>query len=287
MFIGMKLKHKKLWLTIAGIVLLVAIFLIWQGGKKVPTTGNWQEPLAVLSTADFNGNLVTIHKIRDFTYNTNDQVVKANYYDQTFDLTTVSRVWYITDPFKGFGAAAHTFLSFEFSDGKYLSITIEARKVKGQNYNLFAGVLNTYPLMYIAASERDTILRRANDLNDQVYMYPVKLSQAENGGKLLDAMLLTMNDLTVHPRWYNSIWSNCTSNIANEINRISPGRLPKFSFQFVLTGYADALALKAGLLDTTLPLDQARQKFYITKISQQIRDVPNYSQLLRQKLASF
>lgn len=177
---------------------------------------------------------------------------------------------------------AHTFSFFKFSDGNYLSIIIEARKVKSQNYNIFTGILHTYPIMYIAVDERNTILSRASIYKDQLYMYPVKLSKPENGGLLLADMLHTMNDQTVYPTWYNTLWANCTSTIAYHINQISPGRLPSFSWQFTLGCYAGELALEAALLNTKLPLDQARKKYYITKRSQEVGYVPNYSQLIRQ-----
>ena len=91
-----------------------------------------------------------------------------------------------------------------------------------------------------------------------------------------------MNELAVHPAWYNSIFANCTSSIAQHVNKIWPGLLPTFDWQVVLTNHADELALSKGLLDTDLPLDQARKKFYITDISQKLGYVDNYSVLIRE-----
>jgi hypothetical protein len=273
-----------------GIVVLSAfgvflvLFLIWQFSLKVPTQGNWQTPLAVQSTAEFKGDRVTVRNVRNFRYagSEREEDLRPVYDDRTYDLNKVRKVWYVTEPFKGLPIAAHTFLSFEFSDGNFLSISIEARKKKGQVYNLFKGVLHTYPLMYIAADERDVILMRANIRKNTVYLYPVKLSKPEEGKILLRDMLERMNDLVIHPKWYNTLWANCTSSIAWHVNRIWPGKLGVIPWEVWVSGYADRLAFKRGLIDTDLPLDEARIRFDISKKSQLIGDVQDYSKRIRE-----
>lgn len=279
-----KIKSRRVFWYLLGVIgFLLVIFFIWQGAKQPPLEGDWQPALARLSTAEFNGDFATVKNVRNFQYEGSESSPIPAYYDKTYDLNKLTRVWYITDPFKGLSVAAHTFLSFEFSDGNYLSITIEARKTKGQDYDIFKGILHTYPIMYIAADERDAIFVRANVDKDGLYMYPVNADPI-NVRKLFVAMLNTMNDLAVHPAWYNTIWANCTSTIAYQINRVFPGRLHQWSWPLVLSGYADELALKQGLLDTSLSLDQARKKFRITEISQNMGYGPNYSFQLRQAL---
>lgn len=279
-----KKPHKICNRILAGLGIFLIIFLVWQGLKKPPLAGDWQPALAVLSTAEFHGNLVTVKNVRNFRYNKSESNPIPSFYDKTYDLNKLAKVWFITDPFKGLAIAAHTFVSFEFSNSDFLSITIEARKTKGQTYDLFKGILRTYPLMYIAADERDAVLVRANIDQDDLYMYPAKLGNQENAKILLTDMLEKMNSLKLHPEWYNTITANCTSQIAWHINKLFPGRLPRIAWQTQFSGYADALALKQGLLDTNLTLEQARQKFRITEISQKIDDVPNYSALLRQAI---
>ena len=264
-----------------GLGVLLAIFIIWQATKQVQTEGDWQTPLSRLSTAEFMGDLVTVKNVRNFRYNGSEEeadLVPA-YYDKTYDLSKVSKVWYVSEPFKELSAAAHTFLSFEFSNGDYLSISIEARKVKGQKYSLFLGLLRTYPLMYIPADERDAILVRANVRKDDVYVYPVK---TEKGRQLLTDMLKEMNRLLIEPEWYNTVTNNCTSRIAYHVNRVTPNRISATAWQSYVTGYADAFALKHGLLDTNLSLEEARKKYRVTNRSQDIGDVPDYSRQIRQ-----
>jgi len=143
-------------------------------------------------------------------------------------------------------------------------------------------MLRTYPLVYIAADERDVILLRANLRKDKVYVYPVKLEKPENGRLLLVDMLTRMNELvTTKPAWYNTLFANCTSSIAKHVNKITPGRISIFSWQLWLTASADELALKHGLLDTDLPIEQAREKYSINAISEKVGDVSSYSVEIR------
>ncbi len=263
------------------IFLILVILIVWQGLKRPPTEGDWQEQLAILSTAEFNGDFVTVKNVRNFRYNPTEDDMQAGYYDKTYDLSKIKRVWYTSEPFNENDLAAHTYMSFEFENGDFLGISIEARKTKIQSWNMWEGMIRTYPLVYIAADERDLTMLRANIRKDKVYVYPVRLQKKENGRLLLVDMLTEMNELVVNPKWYNSLFANCTSAIVKHVNTLTPGRISPFSWQLWLTGSADELALKKGLLDTDLSIEQAREKFYITDISQEIGDVENYSKLIR------
>lgn len=262
---------------------LVLIFLVWQIFKQPPVQANWQDQLAIASTAEFNGYQVKINNVRNFRYFPTEQDLQPAYYTKTYNLNEIKRVWYVTEPFNENKYAGHTFLSFEFNNGDFLAITIEARKTKDQTYSIWKGFLHTYPLIYIAADERDVLLLRANIRKDKVYVYPVKTSSPENSRLLLVNMLNRMNELAVKPVWYNTFFANCTSSIAYHINKITPKRVSKFSWQLLLTASADQLALKLGLLDTNLPIEQARQKYFVTDKSNQVGDVADYSKLIREK----
>lgn len=261
--------------------ILLIIFVGWQKWDKPSTSGNWQEQLAIASTAEFNGNIVTVKNIRNFRYSPTEADMHPGYYDKTYDITQIKKVWYVTEPFNENKVAGHTFVSFEFNNGDFLAISIEARKTKDQHYSVWQGMIHSYPLIYIATDERDVLLMRANLRKDKVYVYPVKLSKPENAGLLFVDMLKKMNDLLVHPVWYNTLFANCTSSIVEHINKLSPGRISIFSWQLWLTASADELALKHGLLDTNLSIEQAREKFNINEISESVGDVPSYSSEIR------
>jgi hypothetical protein len=270
----------RVYIVIKLIVSILLLTAVYYFTVTPPAEGDWQDQLKVLSTAEVKDNLVTIHNIRNFRYGPNEENAKQEYYDRTFDLNTLQHVWYVTEPFNGQEYAAHTFVSFEFANDQFVAISIEARKTKDQIYSPYLGLWRSYPLVYIAADERDVLLLRSNIRKDKVYVYPVKTTP-EKGMLFFLSMITKMNDLAGEKReWYNTIWANCTSAIARHINAVTPGRAP-FSWKTVISGYADEYALAHGLLDTDLPLDQARQKFLVTDKSIQIGDIENYSFLIR------
>ncbi len=270
---------KKFFLTLSCLLL---IFIVWQGLKKVPMQGDWQEQLAVISTAEFKGDLVTVKNVRNFRYSPTEKDMHPAYYDKTYDLTQIKKVWYVTEPFNENQSAAHTFVSFEFNNGEFLAISIEARKTKDQTYSIWKGMLHTYPLVYIAADERDVLLLRANIRKDRVYVYPVKLEKQENARLILVDMLTRMNKLvSTNPAWYNTLFANCTSSIAKHVNKITPGRISIFSWQLWLTASADELALEHGLIDTNLPIEQAREKYSVNEASERVGDISSYSTQIR------
>ncbi|MEI7512378.1 MAG: DUF4105 domain-containing protein [Candidatus Uhrbacteria bacterium] len=274
-------------LLIGAVVLLVGVigWLVFDTPSK---TGDWQSALSVLSTAEFNGDLVTVKNIRNFRYNGSEEEKDAipAYYDKTFDLTKLKQVWFIADPFQENALAAHTFLSFEFENQQYLSISIEARKLKGQKYDLVKGMFHTYPIMYIAADERDTIFARTNIRKDEVFVYPVKTTQEKARALFVD-MANEMNSLAVKPEWYNTLFANCTSRIGYHINRVTPGRIPFYSLAPFVTGLADRFALEHGLINTDLSLEQAREKYKISSKALEIGNVENFSELIRSSGSQF
>jgi len=275
-------KIKKCKKIIIGIIVVAIIFIGWCILDKPSLQGDWQEQLAVISTAEFQGDLVTVRNVRNFRYYPTEADMHPAYYDRTYDLNQIKKVWYVTEPFNENKVAAHTFVSFEFNSGDFLAISIEARKTKGQKYSTLRGMFHSYPLVYVAADERDVLLMRANLRKDKVYVYPVKLEKPENAKLLLKDMLGRMNELTTtKPVWYNTLFANCTSSIAKHVNKITPGRISIFSWQLWLTSSADELALKHGLLDTDLPIEKAREKFYVNDISEKVGDVPSYSAKIR------
>lgn len=264
------------------LVLVLAVTILWYLFSKPPTEGDWQEHLSLVSTAEFNGDFVTVRNVRNFRYYPTEKDMHPGYYDKTYDLNQIKKVWYVAEPFNENQSAAHTFVSFEFNNGDFLAISIEARKTKDQVYSIWKGMWRTYPLVYIAADERDVILLRANLRKDKVYVYPVKLEKPENARLLLVDMLTRMNELLgAKPAWYNTLFANCTSSIAKHVNNLTPGRVSVFSWQLWLTASADELALKHGLIDTDLPITEAREKYNINEASERVGDVPSYSAEIR------
>src|SRR5207244_1722109 len=133
-----------------------------------------QPEVARLAYATIDGDLVTVHNIRNFDYRTETDFTPA-YYDKTYDLKKLDSVDLVAVYWMG-PAIAHLFLSFGFA-GDHLAISIEARKEKGEGYSSVKGFFRQYELYYVVADERDVIRVRTNyrkDPPEAVYVFPLR-----------------------------------------------------------------------------------------------------------------
>jgi hypothetical protein len=262
------------------IVLLVAFLMFLSDVFIKPEKDrDWTLDQKILSYAEIKDNLVTIHNIRNFTYASTTSYTPA-YYDSTFDLTRLKKVWYMVEPFDSLPGSAHTLLSFEFEGDQFVAISVEIRKEKGESFNPIIGLFNQYELMYVIADERDVIKLRTNYRKDKVYLYPVDTTP-EKARALFLSMVERANTLREHPEFYNTLTSTCITNIARHVNTITPRRVPLLNLRILFPATSDMLAYKLGLLDTDLPFEEARSKHYITERAQKYADAPDFSLRIR------
>jgi hypothetical protein len=262
--------------------ILAAVLLFWITMVLVfrPSVNrDWNADQAVLPEVTFSGDEVAIKNIRNINYrSTSDFDVR--YYDKTFDLNKLESVWYMVEPFSGYGAgAAHTLLSFGFGGNDYVAVSVEIRKEKGEHFSAVKGLLRQYELTYVIADERDVIKLRSNYRKDKVFLYPVQTSK-ENMRKLFVSMLTRSEKLAKDPEFYNTLTSTCTTNIVSHVNEIAPGRIP-FSFKVLMPAYSDELAQKIGIIDSSVPLEELRAKYLINERAEKYGDDPLFSTRIR------
>jgi hypothetical protein len=266
-------------IIVATIIILPAAYYLFIIKSGQPSNDrNWQDDQAILPYAEFSGDKIKVFNIRNFHYRSETDYDKS-YYDSEFDLSDLTSVDFVMVPFPTNPDAAHTFLSFGFLDGRYLAISPEARKEKGEKYSAAKGLLHNYELIYIVADEKDVIGLRANHRHNQVYIYPGKTTK-EKMEKLLIAMLERANKLKDEPEFYNTFFNSCSVNLAKQINQIDPGRI-KFDSRIIFSGKADELAIKLGLVDTSLPLEEARKKFNVSELAKKYQDSTDFSKMIR------
>ena len=193
---------------------------------------DWSSDETVLARAEISGDTVAITDIRNIEYRTTSDY-DVRYYNKTFNLDKIESVWYMVEPFSGYGAgAAHTLVSFGFEGGDYVAISAEIRKEKGESFSALKGLLRQYELIYVVADERDVIKLRSNYRKDDVFLYPVQTSK-EKMQKLFVSMLARANKLATEPEFYNTLTKTCTTSIVSHVNEIAPGRIP-FSYKVLL-----------------------------------------------------
>lgn len=266
-------------ITLILILLLGLGFIIWISIHP-SNNRNWTTDQAVLPYAEINGDLIDIHNIRNYTYRSTSDYT-PNYYDKTFDLSQLKKVYYIVEPFSDWEGSAHTFVSFEFEGSNFVAVSVEIRKEKGEAFSAWKGLLKQYELMYVIADERDVVKLRSNYRKDSVFVYPIKTTP-ERARKMFVEMVERANKLKDKPEFYNTLTNTCTTNLVRHANTIVPGRVP-FSYKVLFPGYSDRLAYDIGLIDTNLSFEETRARYKINERAEKYADSPNFSMKIREE----
>src|SRR5207302_6433492 len=144
---------------------------LFSAERRVPSNDrDWIDELKVLPRAEFQGQKVTIHNVRNaqfFSYR--DCLV--DYYDRSYDLSQIKSVDFLEIPFAENRAIAHTLLSFGFQNGDHVGISAEVRLEKGESYSAAVGLLGQFELTYVVADERDLLPVRAEYRGVDVLLY--------------------------------------------------------------------------------------------------------------------
>ena len=241
---------------------------------------DWIDEQRVLAYAEIEGDQVRVHNVRSaefFSYR--DCVV--DYYDKTYDLSKIRTVDFIMIPFADNRAIAHTLLSFGFEGGDYVGVSVEVRLEKGESYSAAVGLLGQFELMYVVADERDLLPVRPEFRHVDVLLYRTTATPAQTRALFVDVMK-RVNQLHDHPEFYDSLRNNCTTNIVRHINTLAPGRVP-YDYRVLLPGYADSLAYELGLIDNSVPFDEARRRARVSDRVLQYKDDPRFSQRIRRE----
>jgi Domain of unknown function (DUF4105) len=258
---------------------LFALLLVRWRALEPSNDRDWVPENAVLAYATFGGDLVTLHNVRNFDYRSETDFTPA-YYDRTYDLRQLSSVDLYSVYWMG-PKIAHVFVSFGFSDGSHVAISIEARKARGQGYSSVKGFFRQYELYYLVADERDVVRLRTNyrhDPPEEVHLYAVRAAPA-NIRRLFLEYLRKIDELRVRPEWYNSLTDNCTSNIWLNA-RVNPGA-PPYSWKIVLSGYVPEYMYEHGILDTSVPFAELQRRAVINARAQAADQAPDFSRRIR------
>ena len=265
-------------LSYAGMFIMLAA---WWSMIEPSNDRAWQQEVALLPYATFDGDLVTVHNIRNFDYKTETDFTPA-YDERTYNLRQLDSVDLIAVYWMG-PQIAHIFLSFGFGDD-HLAISIEARKEATEGYSSVKGFFKQYELIYIVGDERDLIRVRTNyrkDPPEEVYVYPLPKS-IENGRRIFLEYMKSINDLREHPKFYNTLTANCT-NVIWMHSRVNPGHLP-FSWKILLSGYLPEYIYEKGGMPTDLPFPELQRRSLINAKALQADQAPNFSQRIRMNL---
>ena len=271
---------KRLW-TLVGYLIIFCLIVAWWLNIKPSNDRNWQPDVAVLPYAVIQDNIVTIHNIRNLSYRTETDF-DVQYYNKTFNLDTLDSVDLIAVYWMG-DAIAHIMMSFGFQGKDFVAFSIETRKEKGEGYSTIKGFFKQYELIYIAGDERDLIRVRTDYRNPQedVYLYRIRFNR-ERGQKLFMEYIKQINAMKEKPVWYNTLTTNCTTNIVMHIKTFSE-RI-RYNWKILLSGYTPLYAYERGALDTRIPFSELRKRSHVNPKAHVIGDDAAFSRKIREGL---
>jgi hypothetical protein len=253
------------YLSAIGIIIIILIIIIFIRYFNLKPSNDrvWVVDNKELAFVEFEGEEVTIKNIRDFNWrSTRDYDEK--WIDRKFDMTKVSKIWFILeyfDPKKR--QMAHTIMSFEFEDGTRITCSIEVRREIGEKYHPIKGLFRKYELIYVWATERDSIgVRGRCRKNSVTHLFEAIVLGEGNERNLLESYLKRTNKLYEKPEWYNTITNTCTTNIVRHVNEVYPGRVPK-AVAIFLPGLSPKLLHKNNLVKINNNLEESLENSII------------------------
>jgi hypothetical protein len=270
---------KRILLFILFVVVAVCVYIY--GVLKPANTREWEYGFEILPHFSIAGNRVTVKNLRDFTY-VSGSTFQKGYFDEDYSIDSISRVWFVVSKFSGFEGVAHTYFVFDMTDRAPITVSVEARRERGENYDIVGGLFNSFELMYVWGSERDALVRRSLVNKDKVYMYPLTLPEG-GAAKIFMRLAARSHDLESTPRFYNTLFSNCTNELAKTANDIKPGAIP-WNISLVLPGYSARELQKLGYIKSSDPIEKLERDHYVTDFVREHYADTDLSMQLRTRL---
>ncbi|WP_323770816.1 DUF4105 domain-containing protein [Antarctobacter sp.] len=275
----------KRFLLLLPLVLIAGLILNWQ---LTPASHDrdWRDDYSRLPKVSKLDGLYRIKDIRDWDYAADGTVARQSWIARDIDPGALEQAYFLVEPFGAVDAIAHTMLSFSFADGSAYVASIEARREKGEAYSApKAAVLPIFEYMFVWTTERDMYGNSEFYAGDQLYLYPLAIP-LEQQKAVLRAMLDETADIQTAPRWYNTLFSNCTNVLARTVNKLDAGAVP-LDVAWFLPGYAAAFLYEERFLKQAETFEAARQAAHISPLIRDlyhIGDPPAFSRALRAAL---
>lgn len=269
--------YRGILIACAGFILVA----VWWFSLKPTNNRVWQPDNAETAYADINGDLVTIHNLRNCDYRTETDYT-CKWETRTYNLSNL-RGADIFITWWGPTLIAHPIVSFDFGDQGHVPMSIETRDEVGQSYSAIRGFYRQYMLTYIASDERDVVRLRTNfrhNPDEEVYLFRTT-AKPQLARTIFLEYMQRANELHATPEWYNALTNNCTTNIAVSADEARHVRL-KLDWRILLNGKMDEMMYQnGGLVTGGLPLAALKAQAHINPVAHKAGDSPDFSQLVR------
>lgn len=271
--------------SLLAVLVIGGLWLNWQLAKPSHDR-DWRADYARLPTVTRGSDGVTLNNIRNWSYAPDGTPTVQEWITRKIDPEALTQSYFVVEPFGGYKAIAHTMLAFAFDNGETYVVSIEARREKGEVYDaLKAAIFPIFEFMFVWTTERDMYGNSEFMAKDQLYLYPLAIPLSHQKA-VLKAMIDETEALVAEPRWYNTLFSNCTNVLARAVNKVAPGALP-LDISWVLPGYADEFLYENGFLKDAGSFDKTHDLAHISPLIRAnygIKDPSAFSAALRRQL---
>jgi len=226
--------------VLLGLLAGLGVFALAIATKAPRDDRDWQPHLSVTPAADELDSVWTVGPVRDWRYRPDGPASRDWTAPVKINPASVRRVWLLVEPHPGLPAMAHTLVLLEDDSGQLVGLTIEARKETHEKFAPMRGALRRFELIYVWASPRDLLTRRAVMLDRELELYPLDLTRDQAAAFVLSVLQRTAA-LAEKPRFYNTLHSNCTNELAKAAGL-------SWDPAFILTGGAARALHRRGLI---------------------------------------
>jgi Domain of unknown function (DUF4105) len=254
--------------------------LVWWSTIKPSHDRPWRPEVAVMPRAIVNGDRVRITGVRNFDYRSRDDFT-VRYEEREVLLSHLNSLDFYVSYFWSEAPVAHTFVSFGFDNAPPVSISIETRPEIGEGFAPIPSLFKQFELIYIVGDERDMVRVRTNYRNEDVFLYRIRTSP-ELARRLFLVYLERINELADQAEFYHLFSNSCTINIVRYANLA--GRVGWLDIRHILNGWSDRYLYRAGVVDTTLPFPELRQRSRINEAAQAAGNSKDFSERIRKSL---
>lgn len=272
----------KRFLMISPLLAIAGLYLNWQV-SSASHQRDWRADYSRLPRVSELDGFYRVEDIRDWDYAGDGSVTRQEWISRDIDPDTLEQAYFLLEPFGSIDAIAHTMLAFSFEDGSAYVASIEARRERGEAYSAAKAIaLPIFEYMFVWTTERDMYGNSEFAAGDKLYRYPLAIPLDQQKA-VLTAMLDETAEIEQAPRWYNTLFSNCTNVLARTVNKLDAGAVP-FNIAWYLPGYADEFLYEEGFLEQMDTFEAAQQAAYISPRIRElygISDPVAFSQALR------
>lgn len=282
------LRPKTLLLSLVSFALVAGWWLTLQPSNDRP----WQLDVDRLPATEIRGNEVKLTNVRNFEYRTEADYT-PHWETRTVDLSRIRGVDLFVTHW-GSPYIAHAIVSFRFgaatdsSEDTFLAMSIEARKIKGQEYSAFLGFFRQFELIHLVADEHDVIRLRTNYRTGEVVRLYRTLMNPHDSRAFFLQFLQWLERQRAQPEWYNALTDNCSSSLTSYLTTQHIGGVSKWDPRQVANGLAEEMLFQHGDLETAgLSFEEFSQKAIINDSARQLDPKARFSQEIRRGRPGF